>query len=477
MLKATGTLITTPIEEAEKEARVGQADREKSAAITSRKSYSSVSEGRSSSEFRGSVSSTSCSAGTATSEASGSENVSFQIDEAVRESKSAVLQVRHSRPNRRRRRVPYTKEELTCRECSKVFANIYRLRRHEGSHREERPHICDICGKGFKQSGHRNEHRLTHDTVGRRSFLCHYCGVIINSRSSFRYHMMSHDQMLVDVAIVTSIATASENGVGDKTKDSTRHRKHTEATELRDKSRGDGATSSYTAYDCPHCPDRFATAQSLNSHLESHPEVALRCHVQPFMCEKCGRSFTYRHNLLKHRLLHVKPVKYADLYRRKVQEHISSGKPHFTCDTCGKVYLRKETLAKHCKTHLGIKPFQCHVCCKRFTQKIHLTVHSRLHTGIRPFQCRTCRCCFLDSTALARHVERDLCRQEGFSFNIGKRGRRPFHMALDGDKKQEERKKVAMLIYSRVPSLGLAQFSNGQRFRAALHLVQMEREA
>lgn len=399
------------------------------------------SEGRSSSEFRGSVSSTSCSAGTATSEASGSENVSFQIDEAVRESKSVVLQVRHSRPNRRRRRVPYTKEELTCRECSKVFANIYRLRRHEGSHREERPHICDICGKGFKQSGHRNEHRLTHDTVGRRSFLCHYCGVIINSRSSFRYHMMSHDQMLVDVAIVTSIATASENGVGDKTKDSTRHRKHTEATELRDKSRGDGATSSYTAYDCPHCPDRFATAQSLNSHLESHPEVALRCHVQPFMCEKCGRSFTYRHNLLKHRLLHVKPVKYADLYRRKVQEHISSGKPHFTCDTCGKVYLRKETLAKHCKTHLGIKPFQCHVCCKRFTQKIHLTVHSRLHTGIRPFQCRTCRCCFLDSTALARHVERDLCRQEGFSFNIGKRGRRPFHMALDGDKKQEERKK------------------------------------
>ena len=27
------------------------------------------------------------------------------------------------------------------------------------------------------------------------------------------------------------------------------------------------------AYDCPHCLDRFATAQSLNCHLESHLEV------------------------------------------------------------------------------------------------------------------------------------------------------------------------------------------------------------
>ena len=92
------------------------------------------------------------------------------------------------------------------------------------------------------------------------------------------------------------------------------------------------------------------------------------------------------------------------------------------------VYLRKETLNKHHKTHLGLKPYQCAVCHKSFTQKIHLTVHSRLHTGCRPFQCRSCRSCFLDSTALARHVERDVCKSEGFiTFNLGKRGTKPYY--------------------------------------------------
>ena len=86
---------------------------------------------------------------------------------------------------RKRRRVPYTEDELTCRFCSKMFINIYRLRRHEFSHGNERPYVCDVCGKAFKQSGHRNEHRLTHN-ANKRSFLCNICGVVIASRSSFR---------------------------------------------------------------------------------------------------------------------------------------------------------------------------------------------------------------------------------------------------------------------------------------------------
>ena len=86
---------------------------------------------------------------------------------------------------RKRRRIPYTEDELTCRFCSKMFINIYRLRRHEFSHGNERPYVCDVCGKAFKQSGHRNEHRLTHN-ANKRSFLCNICGVVIASRSSFR---------------------------------------------------------------------------------------------------------------------------------------------------------------------------------------------------------------------------------------------------------------------------------------------------
>ena len=66
-------------------------------------------------------------------------------------------------------------------------------------------------------------------------------------------------------------------------------------------------------------------------------QVEARCHVQPFLCVECGRSFTYRHNLEKHRACHVKPEKRTDCYQRKVKAAIDAGKPHFMCDTCGKV--------------------------------------------------------------------------------------------------------------------------------------------
>ncbi|KAK7486462.1 hypothetical protein BaRGS_00022263 [Batillaria attramentaria] len=322
------------------------------------------------------------------------------------------------RKKQKRPRTPYTDEDLTCRECSKRFANIYRLRRHEGSHREDRPFLCDICHKGFKQSGHRNEHRLTHDTKRRRSFLCNHCGVVIGSRSSFRYHLISHQHLLDSILAgeedmlpggVVCVGDVSELKKGSNLK--------REATDTLT------SATAYTAYDCPHCDDRFATAQSLNSHLESHEEVQLRCHVQPFTCDRCGRCFTYRHNLEKHRALHVKPEKFHDMYRRKVEEHIASGKPHFKCEQCGKIYLRKETLRKHEKVHSGVKPFRCDHCYKCFTQKIHLTVHLRLHTGARPFQCRSCHRCFMDSTALARHVEKDTCR-EGGPVKVDRRRRR-----------------------------------------------------
>ncbi|KAL8578370.1 hypothetical protein ACOMHN_031744 [Nucella lapillus] len=343
---------------------------------------------------------------------------------------------------KKRRKTPYTKEELTCRLCSKTFINIYRLKRHEFSHGNERPYVCDQCGKAFKQSGHRNEHRLTHN-VNKRSFLCNECGVVISSRSSFRYHLLSHKQ-LVPGSVSTAGCEVTAPGAQDHSDSASQgsgseapHRPCSEGPEQSavllgmETQTNQLRTCVAAAYDCPHCILRFATAQSLNCHLESHKEVELRCHVQPFTCGECGRSFTYRHNLEKHHGCHVKPEKRAESYQRQVQAAIAAGKPHFVCDTCGKVYLRKETLTKHMKTHLGLKPYQCTECQKSFTQKIHLTVHSRLHTGSRPFQCRTCRCCFLDSTALARHVMRDVCKSEGFCFNVGKRGRKPFHMVMD----------------------------------------------
>lgn len=285
-----------------------------------------------------------------------------------------------------RPRKTYNDKELACKECSKTFRTVYRLKRHELSHTDVRPFSCRICGKGFKQTGHRNEHEANHEDTKKR-FLCSMCGVVFRCRSSFNNHMRSHgvEKHRLQAASIDGASVEVKLEQGD---------------------------ICHTGYDCPYCVEKFATAQALNSHLETHVEVQQRRHVQPYACDVCRRAFTYRHNLLKHKLVHGAPDKFSQFYKNKLEAHVSSGKPSFSCSVCSKVFIRKETLAKHSKIHSGNKPYKCEICSHDFTQNVHLKVHMRKHTGSRPFQCSECTKSFIDSTALAKHIEYEACNTD-----------------------------------------------------------------
>ncbi|GFR92574.1 zinc finger protein 184 [Elysia marginata] len=307
-------------------------------------------------------------------------------------------QSRPMRPRAGRPRRALNNRDYTCRLCGKSFKTAYRLKRHEQSHTDVRPYACRTCGKRFKQSGHRNEHEANHQRQGVR-FLCNKCGVVFRCRSSFNSHMRAHSQ------------------------EQTRHEEMSEQLSKTDKSQAGGSSQvrqtwemMSTVYDCPYCVEKFATAQALNSHLDTHVEIMHRRHVQPYSCDVCRRKFTYRHNLIKHSLMHKAPEKFADFFKEKMEAHVASGKPSYKCSHCSKVFIRKETLAKHAKIHTGLKPFKCPTCSQSFTQNIHLKVHMRKHTGIRPFQCQECGKGFIDSTALAKHIEYEACNSENFVY-------------------------------------------------------------
>ncbi|KAK0066543.1 zinc finger protein 506 [Biomphalaria pfeifferi] len=305
----------------------------------------------------------------------------------------------------------YTEKDLSCKNCGKCFKTVYRLKRHEQSHTDIRPFTCKICGKGFKQTGHRNEHQANHEKGNKKCFLCNMCGVVFRCRSSFNNHMRSHN-----VEKVRLQQTRAEDDGCIKQ---------------------DGIEINHSGYDCPYCPDKFATAQALNSHLETHVEVKHRRHVQPYSCDVCKRTFTYRHNLLKHQLAHKAPDKYAQFYQKKIEAHVASGKPSFSCSVCAKVFIRKETLAKHSKIHSGKKPFKCSICEREFTQNVHLKVHMRKHTGSRPFQCKDCNRGFIDSTALAKHIEYEACNSENALYRCKVCDKRHYYL---GSIKQHIRK-------------------------------------
>ncbi|CAL8075471.1 unnamed protein product [Calicophoron daubneyi] len=104
---------------------------------------------------------------------------------------------------------------------------------------------------------------------------------------------------------------------------------------------------------CTTCGKRFSESKSLRRH-----QSAVHYGEKPHSCSICGRNFSESRSLRRH------------------QAAIHYGEKPYSCESCGKMFTELGNLKKHqAAVHEGLKRFSCSVCGRRFTQLVHMRAH------------------------------------------------------------------------------------------------------
>lgn len=160
----------------------------------------------------------------------------------------------------------------------------------------------------------------------------------------------------------------------------------------------------------PHC---FNENSRERSGFAGEDVTAVR---NIFTCQTCGKEFLRERCFDKHMQLHAGQTK--TLVCDKCGQMLSSvaalkahqkshvdGFPHM-CEKCGKGYKFKRYFLIHAMKHKGTKPFLCDMCGRGFYVITNLKRHVlNWHTTVRPYVCSLCGKGFVTRPRLAKHRE------------------------------------------------------------------------